>query len=147
MEDLRLRPAQAKAVGQGLRGEDIAGGLLGFLCDERQDAAISGFRSVRLAPLDAVALETGDHFVEADVFRATGQHVPAVGAARRVHQAGAPQRHQHLVQERPGDHLPARDLAALQGASPGVGRQLHDGADPVLGFHRQAHSHSGPLNS
>ena len=123
VEDLRLRPAQAKAVGQGLRGEDIAGGLLGFLCDDRQYAAVSVFRTVRLAPLDAVALETGDDFVEADVFRATGQHVPAVRAAGRVHQAGAPQRHQHLVEERPGDHLPACDLTALQGASPGVGRR------------------------
>jgi hypothetical protein len=72
MEDLRLRPPQAKAVGQGMRGEDIARGLLGFLCDLRQHATISGFHTICLAALDAVALETGDHFVETDVFRATG---------------------------------------------------------------------------
>src|ERR1700686_4843869 len=101
VEDLRLRPAQAKAIGQGMRGEDVAGGLLGFLGDLRQHAAVSRFRAVRLATLDAVALETGDPLVETDLFRATGQHMPAMRTTGRVHQTGPAQRHQYLVKERP----------------------------------------------
>ena len=94
MENTRLEPAQTQAVGQRVRGEDIAGGLLRLFRDVRQQAAVVGLRAVRLAALGAVPLETVDHLVEANLLRSAGQLVPPVGPARRGDEAGPAEDHQ-----------------------------------------------------
>src|SRR5205823_8075525 len=111
MENTRLEPAQTQAVGQRVRGEDIAGGLLRLFRYVGQQPAVAGLRAVRLAALGAVPLETVDHLVEANLLRSAGQLVPAVRPARRGDEAGTAQDHQHLVEKGARDPLAAGDLA------------------------------------
>src|SRR5438105_15726480 len=63
-------------------------------------------------------------------------------SASGVDETGAAQGHQHLVEEGPRDPLPSGDLATLERAAAGVGSQLDNGPDAVLGLHRKAHAHS-----
>ena len=121
--------------------QDIAGGLLGLLGHTRQHAAFTRIGSVRLTGLHAISLQAGNHLIEANVIRPAGQLVPAVGTAGGVDQAGSAERHQHLVEKRSGDGLPAGDLAALQRAPANIAGQLQDGPHTVFGLHRKAHAH------
>src|SRR5438128_8920530 len=141
VEDTRLELAQAKAVGQRVRGEDLARDLLGLFGHVRQHAAVPGLRAVRLAALRTIPLQAVDHLVEANLLWSPGQFVTAVRPARGGDEAGAPEDHQHLVEKRSRDFLPAGDLATLKRTPAGMAGQLQDGPDAVLGFHRKAHTH------
>ena len=120
MEHPRLGPPQAKAIRQGVRGEDIARGLLGFLGDLRQDLAVAGAGAILLAAAKAVALQAGDHLVETNLLRAARQLMPAMGPPGLGDQSGATKRHQHLVEEWAGNCLTPGDLATLQRAPAGI---------------------------
>src|SRR5438132_13404158 len=100
MENTRLELAEAEAVGQGVRGEDIAGGFLGLFRNLRQHAAVAGLRGVRLAALGAVPLQAIDHVVEANLLRSAGQLLPTLPPTPRGDKAGTPPDHEHRVRKR-----------------------------------------------
>ena len=141
MEDTGLDTAEAKAVGQRVRGEDISGRLLSFFGHVPQHAAVAGLGPVRLTALGPVPFETVDHLVEANLLGSPGELMAAVRPARRGDEAGAAEDHQHLVEKRARDPLPPGDLATLERTPPGMARELQDGSDAVFGFHRKAHAH------
>lgn len=141
VEDARFDATQSEAVGEGVRGEDLARSLLRLLGDLRQHLGVSRDGAVLLALFAAIPLEARDHLVEADLVGPSRQLVPSMWSARGIDETGAAQRHQHLVEEWSRDRLPPGDLTALQRAATSVGRQLHGGPHPVLRLHRKAHSH------
>ena len=143
MEHAGVCPTQPKAVGQRVRGEDFARGLLSSLGDLGEDLAVPDTSAILLPAAKAITFQTGDHLVETDLVGSARQFVSAVGTARRADQPGAAKGHQDLVQKRAGDSLAAGDLTALQRPPTGIPGQLQGGSHPVFGFHRKTHSHGG----
>jgi len=125
-----------------MRCEDALGGEVGFLGDPVQDAPVGVVAASAVGQAlrgDARSLQAVDDFIEPDLAWRATQDVPAPWPTHGPNQAGAPQRHQDLVQEGAGDSLAPGDLRALQRVPAMMGGQFEDGAHPVLRLHGQAH--------